>query len=89
MGPDMHWVMVCRPGAGTALSLVTCFPSMHAGSLTGRVFDTEDLANDVARLAWLGIIVANGIEEAPWEMFVPFDDSDPNGVVPQATAFAA
>jgi catechol 2,3-dioxygenase-like lactoylglutathione lyase family enzyme len=33
MGPDMRWVMVSPPGAQTAITLVTWFPSMPAGSL--------------------------------------------------------
>ena len=49
MGPDMRWVMVSPPGAQTALTLVTWFPTMSAGSLKGMVLQTDDLQGDVAR----------------------------------------
>ncbi|HMH58993.1 MAG TPA: glyoxalase superfamily protein [Galbitalea sp.] len=86
LGPDMRWVMVIPPGAQTALTLVTWFPTMPAGSLKGMVLETNDLEGDVERLISLGVKIANGIEEAPWGRFVQFDDPDGNGIVLQATA---
>jgi predicted enzyme related to lactoylglutathione lyase len=86
MGPDMRWVMVCPPGAQTALTLVTWFPTMPAGSLRGLVLETDDLEADVSRLTALGVTIPNGIEDAPWGRFVQFDDPDGNGIVLQATA---
>lgn len=86
MGPDMRWVMVSPPGAQTALTLVTWFPTMSAGSLKGMVLETDDLQGDVARLGDLGVVIANGIEEAAWGKFVQFDDPDGNGIVLQETA---
>jgi len=50
-GPEMRWVMVSPPGAATAITLVTWFPSMPAGSLKGLVLESDDLDGDVARLA--------------------------------------
>ena len=85
LGPDMRWVMVKPPGGQTALTLVTWFPTMPAGSLKGTVLETDNLDGDVARLTSLGVHIANGIEDAPWGRFVQFDDPDGNGIVLQTT----
>jgi catechol 2,3-dioxygenase-like lactoylglutathione lyase family enzyme len=86
MGPEMRWVMVAPPGGGTAITLVTWFPTMPAGSLKGLVLHTDDLEGDLARLAEHGVHAANGIEEAPWGRFAQFEDPDGNGLILQATA---
>ena len=85
LGPDMRWVMVKPVGGQTALTLVTWFPTMPAGSLKGTVLETDDLEGDVDRLTALGVSIANGIEDAPWGRFVQFNDPDGNGIVLQAT----
>jgi len=87
MGPDMRWVMVKPPGGQTALTLVTWFPTMSAGSLKGTVLETDDLDADAARLLGLGVAVS-GIENAPWGRFVQFEDPDGNGLILQASAGA-
>lgn len=86
MGPDMRWIMMAPPGAATAVTLVTWFPSMPAGSLKGLVLESDDLDADLASLTAKGVLVANGVEEAPWGRFVQFDDPDGNGIVLQKTA---
>jgi predicted enzyme related to lactoylglutathione lyase len=86
LGPEMRWVMVAPPGGQTAITLVTWFDSMPAGSLKGLVLETTDLDGDVARLTKLGVKIANGIEDAPWGRFAQFSDPDGNGIVLQATA---
>jgi catechol 2,3-dioxygenase-like lactoylglutathione lyase family enzyme len=86
LAPDMRWVMVKPPQGQTALTLVTWFPTMAAGSLKGTVLETDDLDADVERLSGLGVSIANGIEDAPWGRFAQFDDPDGNGIVLQATA---
>jgi catechol 2,3-dioxygenase-like lactoylglutathione lyase family enzyme len=86
LGPDMRWVMVKPPQGQSALTLVTWFPTMPAGSLKGTVLETDDLDADVDRLNALGVSIANGIEDAPWGRFAQFDDPDGNGIVLQATA---
>jgi catechol 2,3-dioxygenase-like lactoylglutathione lyase family enzyme len=86
LGPDMRWVMVAPPGGQTALTLVTWFPSMPAGSLKGLVLETDDLEGDVARLKADGVAIDGGIEDAPWGRFAQFEDPDGNGIVLQATA---
>jgi catechol 2,3-dioxygenase-like lactoylglutathione lyase family enzyme len=85
MGPAMRWVQVAPPGAQTALTLVTWFPSMPAGSLTGLVLETDDLEGDAARLAEHGVAIEDGIQEAPWGRYVQFRDPDGNGLILQAS----
>ncbi|SIM44100.1 glyoxalase superfamily protein [Micromonospora cremea] len=87
MGPDGgRWVQVAPPGAATALTLVTWFPTMAPGSLKGLVLETDDLDADVARLRERGVDFADGgIRSAPWGRYATFDDPDGNGIVLQAT----
>ncbi|WP_422735826.1 glyoxalase superfamily protein [Micromonospora sp. WMMD729] len=87
MGPDGgRWVQVAPPGAATALTLVTWFPTMPPGSLKGLVLETDDLDADVARLRGRGVDFADGgIQSAPWGRYATFDDPDGNGIVLQAT----
>jgi catechol 2,3-dioxygenase-like lactoylglutathione lyase family enzyme len=85
LGPDMRWVLVKPPGGETAVTLVTWFPTMPAGSLRGTVLETDDLEGDVERLADLGVDFRDGIEDAPWGRFVQFSDPDGNGIVLQAS----
>ncbi|MEO6826638.1 MAG: VOC family protein [Microbacteriaceae bacterium] len=89
MGPDTRWVTVAPPGAQTSITLVTWFPTMPAGSLKGLVLETDDLDEDVARLAKKGLEPTNGIEEAPWGRFAQFNDPDGNGVILQGAASPA
>ncbi|MBM7473488.1 VOC family protein [Subtercola frigoramans] len=88
MGPDMRWMLVSPPGAQTALTLVTWFGTMPAGSLKGLVLETDDLGGEVERLRGLGVSIGE-IEHAPWGSFVQFDDPDGNGIVLQATALTS
>jgi catechol 2,3-dioxygenase-like lactoylglutathione lyase family enzyme len=41
-GGDMRWVMPRPPGGGTAITLVTWFDTMPAGSLQGTVLGCDD-----------------------------------------------
>jgi catechol 2,3-dioxygenase-like lactoylglutathione lyase family enzyme len=83
--PEMRWVMVAPPSRSTALTLVTWFPTMPAGSLKGLVLETDDLDGDAAALARRGVEVSDA-QQAPWGRFVTFDDPDGNGIVLQASA---
>ena len=83
--PGMRWVMVAPPGGGAALTLVTWFDSMPAGSLKGLVLETNDLVETVASLTREGVAVTD-IQDAPWGRFAQLDDPDGNGLILQATA---
>jgi predicted enzyme related to lactoylglutathione lyase len=85
MGPDMRWVMLTLPGAQTAITLVTWFPSMPAGSLRGLVLETDDLEASVASMTERGAAPSE-IQDAPWGRFVQLDDPDGNGIIVQASA---
>src|SRR5262252_11179674 len=53
--PGIRWVQVApKPGA-TALTLVTWFDTMPAGSLRGLVLTSDDLDGDYSRLAARGV----------------------------------
>ena len=83
--PEMRWVMVVPPGGGAALTLVTWFESIPAGSLKGLVFETRDLDATIAGLAADGVEVSD-IHDAPWGRFAQLVDPDGNGLILQATA---
>jgi catechol 2,3-dioxygenase-like lactoylglutathione lyase family enzyme len=85
MGPDMRWVMLTLPGAQTAITLVTWFPSMPAGSLRGLVLETDDLEASVATLTERGAAPSE-IQDAPWGRFIQLDDPDGNGIIVQASS---
>ena len=85
LGADMRWVMVAPPGAATAITLVTWFETMPAGSLKGLVLETDDLDESITRLTALGVSLGD-TENAPWGRFVQLTDPDGNGIVLQASA---
>ncbi|HEY4268387.1 MAG TPA: VOC family protein [Galbitalea sp.] len=83
--PGMRWVMVVPPGGGAALTLVTWFESMPAGSSKGLVLETSDLDATVEELARDGVAVSE-IQDAPWGRYAQLDDPDGNGLILQASA---
>jgi catechol 2,3-dioxygenase-like lactoylglutathione lyase family enzyme len=82
--PEMRWVMLAPPSGGTAITLVTWFPTMAPGSLKGTVLESDDLDADVAALRAKGVQLTDP-ETAPWGRFTTFDDPDGNGIVLQAS----
>lgn len=84
LSAEMRWVMVAPPGGQAALTLVTWFPSMPAGSLQGMVLETDDLERDIEHFTGKGVAVS-AIEEAPWGRFATLADPDGNGIVLQAS----
>jgi catechol 2,3-dioxygenase-like lactoylglutathione lyase family enzyme len=80
-GEGMNWVEVAPPGAATALTLVTWFPNMRPGGITGLVLQTDDIAADFAALAERGVAFHQQPEQQPWGTFATFDDPDGNGWV--------
>ncbi|MDH2444589.1 VOC family protein [Amnibacterium sp. CER49] len=84
MGPGRHWVQLRPRSAETAITLVTWFDEMPAGSLRGLVLETDDLDGDAARLAERGVDVGP-VEQMPWGRYVQFPDPDGNRLILQAT----
>jgi catechol 2,3-dioxygenase-like lactoylglutathione lyase family enzyme len=80
-GEGMNWVEVGPPGAETALSLVTWFPNMRPGGVTGLVLQSDDIAADFAALTERGVEFHGQPERQPWGTFATFDDPDGNGWV--------
>jgi catechol 2,3-dioxygenase-like lactoylglutathione lyase family enzyme len=85
-GEGMRWVMLRPPGSGTAITLVTWFETMPAGSLKGSVLGCDDLDKTLAELTARGVSFnEDEVQEAPWGRYKTFDDPDGNGWVLQQT----
>ena len=83
-GEGMRWVMLRPPGSGAAITLVTWFDTMPAGSLRGSVLSCDDLDKTLADLAARGVgFNEDEVQEAPWGRWKTFDDPDGNGWVLQ------
>jgi catechol 2,3-dioxygenase-like lactoylglutathione lyase family enzyme len=83
-GESMRWIMLRPPGSNTAITLVTWFDSMPAGSLNGSVLVCDDLEATLAELAARGLAFAEDeIQQAPWGRWKTFSDPDGNGWVLQ------
>ena len=83
-GESMRWIMLRPPGSGTAVTLVTWFDTMPAGSLNGAVLGCDDLEETLAELTGRGLEFAEEeIQQAPWGRWKTFTDPDGNGWVLQ------
>lgn len=80
MGEDARWVEVAPKGAETSITLVTWFPAMPPGSLTGLVLQTGDIDGDCASLGEAGVEL-EGPNDAPWGRQAVIKDPDGNGIV--------
>jgi catechol 2,3-dioxygenase-like lactoylglutathione lyase family enzyme len=88
MGPDQQWIELIPPGAETSITLVTWFPNMPPGSVSGLVLDTDDVQAVFDTLKERGVNVTE-LENAPWGQFFTFNDPDGNGWVVQQAASGA
>jgi catechol 2,3-dioxygenase-like lactoylglutathione lyase family enzyme len=84
MDENMRWVLVAPPGAATAITLVTWFPTMEPGSVKGMVFETDDLEASIEDLR-AAAVETSEIETAPWGRFTQLSDPDGNGIVLQTS----
>jgi catechol 2,3-dioxygenase-like lactoylglutathione lyase family enzyme len=83
-GDGMRWVMLRPPGGGTAITLVTWFGTMPAGSLQGSVLGCDDLEKTLAELQARGVTFREDtVQDAPWGRWKTFADPDGNGWVLQ------
>jgi catechol 2,3-dioxygenase-like lactoylglutathione lyase family enzyme len=80
MGPDRRWVQLAGPGGGSAITLVTWFESMPAGSLRGLVIDTADIEAEHARLLAAGVAIEE-IKREPWGRYAMLRDTEGNSLV--------
>lgn len=84
MGPDRRWITLAPPGGAPSITLVTWFPQMRPGGVTGLVLGSDDVDADVEELRRRGLEVGE-LQDAPWGRFATFDDPDGNGWVLQQT----
>lgn len=86
-GSGLRWVMLRPPGGGSAVTLVTWFETMPAGTLRGTVLSVPDIEAAAAHLREVGLLEPEDeIESAPWGRFVTVEDPDGNGWVVQQDA---
>jgi catechol 2,3-dioxygenase-like lactoylglutathione lyase family enzyme len=81
--PGIRWVQVAPPGGGTALSLVTWFDTMPAGSLRVLVFSVDDLQAEFERLSGMGAEFEQPPVQQPWATEAVLRDPDGNELVLQ------
>lgn len=80
MGPERRWIQLIGPGGSSAITLVTWFESMPAGSLRGLVIDTGDIESEHARLRAAGVAIEE-IKSEPWGRYAMLRDTEGNGLV--------
>jgi catechol 2,3-dioxygenase-like lactoylglutathione lyase family enzyme len=81
--PGLRWVQVGPKGGSTALTLVTWFDSMPAGSLQGLVLGSNDVQADYEKLVARGVEFEGPPMQQPWGMETVFHDPDGNSIVLQ------
>jgi catechol 2,3-dioxygenase-like lactoylglutathione lyase family enzyme len=82
--PGFHWIQVAPKDGTTALTLVTWFESMPAGSLRGLVLRSPDLRADYQALAAKGVDFEGPPSRTPYsDAETVFRDPDGNSIVLQ------
>jgi catechol 2,3-dioxygenase-like lactoylglutathione lyase family enzyme len=81
--PGIRWVQVAPKGARTALTLVTWFDSMPAGSLQGLVLTSSSLQADYEQLMAKGVQFDGPPQQQPWATEAVLRDPDGNRLVLQ------
>jgi catechol 2,3-dioxygenase-like lactoylglutathione lyase family enzyme len=81
--PGIRWVQVAPKAGTTALTLVTWFGTMPAGSLRGLVLACDDLDAEYQRLNAAGVQFDSPPQRQPWATEAVFRDPDGNLLVLQ------
>lgn len=81
--PGIRWVQVAPESGTTALTLVTWFGTMPAGSLRGLVLACADLDAEYQRLSTAGVQFDSPPQRQPWATEAVFRDPDGNMLVLQ------
>jgi catechol 2,3-dioxygenase-like lactoylglutathione lyase family enzyme len=81
--PGIRWVQVAPKGSTTALTLVTWFETMRAGSLRGLVFGSDDLQADYEELTAKGVQFDSPPKQESYAMEAVCHDPDGNMIVLQ------
>jgi predicted enzyme related to lactoylglutathione lyase len=74
-----QWVQLGLPGDGPSITLVTWFPNMPPGSISGFVIKTADVEKDTEEFTAKGIEVGK-IDNTPWGKFLSIKDPDGNTI---------
>jgi catechol 2,3-dioxygenase-like lactoylglutathione lyase family enzyme len=83
--PGIRWVQVTPKPDATALTLVTWFGTMPAGSLRGLVLACDDIDAEYQRLHTAGVPFDSPPQRQPWATEAVFRDPDGNMLVLQQT----
>ena len=83
--PGIRWVQVAPKKGATALTLVTWFDTMPAGSLRGLVLACDDLDAFCERLQANGVPFDSPPKRQPWATEAVCRDPDGNMLVLQQT----
>lgn len=81
--PGMRWIRVSPKGGTTALTLVTWFDTMPAGSLRGLVLVSDDIHADYEALVAGGVPFEGPPTDQPWGTETVMYDPDGNHLVLQ------
>ena len=81
--PGIRWVQVTPHEGATALTLVTWFGTMPAGSLRGLVLACDDLDAEYHRLHAAGVQFDSPPQRQPWATEAVLRDPDGNMLVLQ------
>ena len=81
--PGLRWIQVSPAGGSHALTLVTWFDTMPAGSLQGLVLTCDDLQADYAALVAKGVEFDAPLQQRPWGAEAVVRDPDGNRIVLQ------
>jgi catechol 2,3-dioxygenase-like lactoylglutathione lyase family enzyme len=81
--PGMRWIQVAPKGAGTALTLVTWFDTMPAGSLQGLVVRSDDIHRDYQEMSARGVRFDGPPQVQAWGTETVLIDPDGNRIVMQ------
>lgn len=80
IGPDQRWVQLAPAGSDASITLVTWFPNMRPGDISGLVMQVDNIAETCAELQSRGLEISP-IDSKPWGQFATFSDPDGNGWV--------
>jgi catechol 2,3-dioxygenase-like lactoylglutathione lyase family enzyme len=77
-GDGLRWVQLSPPGGGPGITLVTWFPELRPGTLTGLVLSCDDVDGAYAELRERGVGFSAAPEDMPWGRFASLQDPDGN-----------
>ena len=77
-GDGQRWVQLEPPGGGPGITLVTWFPEMRPGSLTGLLLACDDVDDAYAGLRDRGVGFSGPPEDMQWGRFASLQDPDGN-----------